>query len=91
MNWRGGKKNNNGYVMIYKPLHPNSDLQGYVREHRLVAEKLLQRYLTKDEIVHHKNGIRDDNREENLQILDKRKHDILNYKNREINISGRFI
>ena len=45
--WNGGRKNNNGYVMIYKPNHPNCDQQGYVREHRLVMEQYLKRYLRK--------------------------------------------
>jgi len=68
--WNGGKYKSEGYIFIYKPKHPFATKSGYVREHRLIAEKYLKRYLTKLEVIHHINEIRDDNKLENLYLFD---------------------
>lgn len=62
-----------GYVALLAPEHPKNN-RGFVAEHRLVMEKHIGRFLESHEIVHHKNGIRDDNRIENLQLVDRKSH-----------------
>ena len=57
-----------GYVLIYKPKHPHRDIRGQMREHRLVIEKQIGRYLLSKEEVHH-FGKKDDNRPENLMAF----------------------
>ena len=68
--WKGGKaKDKNGYIYIYEPQHPFKNSTGYVFEHRLVMEKHIGRYLLLKEVVHHLNGVKDDNRIENLKLF----------------------
>jgi hypothetical protein len=68
-NWKGGVRiNNAGYRMIKMPSHPGADGHGYVNEHRLVVEQHLGRFLSDEEVVHHKNHCRTDNRIENLHL-----------------------
>lgn len=60
------KRDRNGYVMVKAPNSPMAMRNGYVPEHRLVMAQVIGRALSKYENVHHINGIRDDNRPENL-------------------------
>jgi hypothetical protein len=57
-----------GYIKVYHPQHPMANCDGYVLEHRLVMADMLGRPLHSFENVHHINGIRDDNRPENLEL-----------------------
>ena len=69
-NWGGGKlKTKIGYIIVLSPNHPFKDKHGYVCEHRLVMEQHLGRVLLPSEVVHHINGIKDDNRIENLMLF----------------------
>lgn len=69
-NWKGGRTvTSHGYVLVKKPDHPDADTRGYIYEHRLVAEENLGRRLSEDEIVHHKNEDKQDNRWENLEVV----------------------
>jgi hypothetical protein len=54
----------NGYVSIRRPWPSN----GWVKEHRYVMELEIGRRLFPNETVHHRNGVRDDNRLENLEL-----------------------
>jgi hypothetical protein len=73
--WMGGKRcDGGGYVYVKFRGHPAAGPQGYVAEHRLVMEKSLGRYLRHDEVVHHINGDRKDNRIENLAIYSPSDH-----------------
>jgi len=64
----GQKIASSGHILIYKPEHLASN-QNYIRRSHLVMEEILGRFLTKDEVVHHKNEINSDDRQENLELF----------------------
>ncbi len=57
-----------GYVRVPLSNHPNARKSMRVFEHRVVMSEMIGRPLLKNENVHHKNGKRDDNRPENLEL-----------------------
>lgn len=91
-----GKKRHNeqGYIVMHWPEHPNARKDGRVCEHTIVMADFLGRPLGEFENVHHKNGIRDDNRLENLELWTKvqppgrRVRDAIIYANKIIEMYG---
>lgn len=68
--WRGGYTvDDQGYILVKMPEHPQTDAGGYVRQHRLVMEQELGRYLLPTEVVDHRNADTSDNRPENLRVF----------------------
>ncbi len=65
---RGGFWYENGYKVIY-----TGKGRG-IKEHINIMQESIGRELKKNEVVHHINGIRDDNRLENLQIMTNAEH-----------------
>ncbi len=63
-----------GYYMIHVENHPNATKQGYVLEHRAAMESKIGRYLSKEEVVHHINLNKSDNRISNLMIMSDSDH-----------------
>ncbi len=78
-NWKGGRRQTeDGYIEIKISkgdfFCPMASVRGYIREHRLVVAMKLGRCLQRWELVHHLNGIRDDNRAENLALTMNQYH-----------------
>jgi len=80
--WNGGVVAQYGYILRMVENHPYGCKMGfpknrnasYVREHRLVMEKHLGRYLKPHELVHHINGDKQDNRLKNLHLTTFKQH-----------------
>lgn len=83
--WKGGRvRHGDGYMLIkLSPddfFRPMGGKRGYVLEHRLVMARSLGRCLQPWEKVHHKNGIKDDNRRSNLELTTLGSHTLLHSK-----------
>lgn len=68
--WKGGRiVDKAGYILVKSPDHPRKNHQGYVREHRLVMEQQLGRYLEPGEVVDHIDGNTSNNDPSNLRLF----------------------
>lgn len=66
-----------GYMYCYNPSHPLANKAGKVYEHRYVMSKHLGRWLTTDEVVHHKDKNKTNNVISNLELTNVRDHAII--------------
>jgi transposase-like protein len=83
-NWKGGRVKKYGYWFVLLPNHPYANNHGYVREHRLVYELYAEAgecCILPWVIVHHKNGIKDDNRPKNLMLVLPSEHSRIHREN----------
>ena len=69
-----------GYIHVQNPGHPRANMHGYVKRATLVAEAKIGRLLVAHEIVHHINGIKDDDRPENLEVMTNKEHTALHHR-----------
>ena len=74
-NYKGGRrKHAQGYVLIKNRDHPRAGKDGYVLEHILIWEKVYDKSVPEGWHIHHLNGIKDDNRPQNLVALPAGRH-----------------
>lgn len=76
-NWAGGRHYVNGYVRVLAKGHPHANYAGYALEHLVVAAAALGKPVPPEAVVHHVNGVKDDNRPENLVICEDRAYHAL--------------
>lgn len=80
-NWNGGRrKTSKGYIQILKPNHPRSDSAGYVMEHIVVFEEETGIRIPPNCCIHHLNGVKSDNRIENLCMMTHAAHTVFHHK-----------
>jgi hypothetical protein len=87
--WNGGIYKKDGYVFIKYESHPNRNTNNYVPEQVLIAEKALGKFLPDGAIVHHADGTRNNNKNNNLVVCqDAAYHFLLHARTRALNECG---
>lgn len=71
-----------GYKQIYIPGNPEARENGYAPEHRVKAAKKLRRALKSDEVVHHIDGNKNNNKKNNLQVMTRPEHSAVHAKDK---------
>ncbi len=80
-----------GYQLRKADWHPHCSKRGYVMEHRLIMEKKLGRYIPKHAVIHHKNGVRNDNRIGNLEYMPEQVRHAKKHDTGKRNPNGQFV
>ena len=85
-NWRGGRViASNGYVLLRVGIgHHLADVRGYAYEHRVIAEQTLGRRLREGEIVHHRDGDKQNNVPENIEVVASTAHHFVLHRRTDI-------
>jgi hypothetical protein len=72
--------NNAGYKVVRRPDHKKTNSEGYVLEHTLKAQQKIRREVKHNEVVHHKDGNKLNNKPSNLQVMTRSRHTTLHNK-----------
>jgi hypothetical protein len=77
-----------GYALVWAPDHPRVHADGYIFEHIAVVEKALGHYLPATAKVHHHNGVKDNNRNDNLVALENDGEHSSLHQRRRVQLAG---
>jgi hypothetical protein len=89
-NWKGGRRiTSHGYVEIKVGIdHVLRNANGYAYEHRVVAMKILGRSLLKTDIIHHKDGNKQNNADDNILVTQGNKGHKYFHRSKKSNLRG---
>ena len=75
VSWKGGRKiSSRGYVLILDREHPLVEENGYILEHRMIAAEKWGIEAVRGMVVHHKDGNKQNNAIENLELMSNGDH-----------------
>jgi len=77
---------------VYRPEHPQADAKGRMREHRLIMEQVIGRYLRPEEVVHHDDDNGSNNDPANLRLFaNNAEHKAYEMRERKRDEMGRLV